>query len=196
MIDDADLEETLLTLAAVFKEMEVRWVIGGSYASSTYGESRATNDLDVIAPLSEMQARRLVEKLGDDFYAVEEVAVEATRRRSCFNVIDNRTFIKVDVFVPAAGPLGVGQLDRMRMVPLVRDLLFPVLAPEDVILQKLHWFRLGGETSDRQWRDICSVFSTSRDLDQRYLDGVAASEGLAALLARARADAFSEEPRF
>jgi hypothetical protein len=27
---------------------------------------------------------------------------DAARRHSCFNVIDNRSFIKIDVFVPAA----------------------------------------------------------------------------------------------
>jgi hypothetical protein len=72
MIADDDLEQTLLTISAAFDAVDARWAIGGSFASSTYGEVRATNDLDVIATLSEKQARTFVERLGDDFYAVPD----------------------------------------------------------------------------------------------------------------------------
>jgi hypothetical protein len=32
-----------------------------------------------------------------------------------------------------------------------------VHSPEDILLQKLRWFRLGGERSDRQWRDVLGL---------------------------------------
>jgi hypothetical protein len=35
-----------------------------------------------------------------------------------------------------------------------------ITSPEDVILSKLEWYRLGGEISDRQWRDIVGVLKT------------------------------------
>ena len=169
----------------------MRWAVGGSLASAAHGEPRATNDVDVVAMLSENQARDLVARLGEDYYADADAAADAARRRSCFNGIDKRSFIKLDVFVPAAGPLGVGQLDRTLLLdvfPGVRPV--PVLGPEDVILQKLRWYQLGGEVSDRQWRDIVSVLQTMRgELDGAYLDGVCVGTGLTALLERARSDA-------
>lgn len=65
-----------------------------------------------------------------------------------------------------------------------------VLGPEDVLLQKLAWYRLGGEQSDRQWRDICAILRMSRaSLDQGYLEEVARGTGLAGLLERAKLDA-------
>lgn len=106
-------------------------------------------------------------------------------------MIDQRSFIKVDVFVPGPGPLGDGQLTpaiRLALFPAVPPL--PLLGPEYVVLQKLQRYRLGGAVSDRQWRDIFAVLkAAARDLDGSYLDDVARATGLAALLARARREA-------
>ena len=45
-----------------------------------------------------------------------------------------------------------------------------LLSAEDVILAKLDWFRLGGEVSERQWRDILGVLKTQQDtVDIAYL---------------------------
>jgi hypothetical protein len=30
-------------------------------------------------------------------------------------------------------------------------------APDDILLAKLEWFRMGGETSERQWRDVLGI---------------------------------------
>jgi hypothetical protein len=154
MTEVDELATTLASLSVAFDTLGVTWAVGGSLASAAYGEPRATNDVDVVARLDEEGARRLGTLLGDDFYCSEESAVDAVRRRDSFNVIDQRSFLKVDVFVPASGPLGEGQLDRRREIALWGGLKIPVIGPEDVVLQKLRWFRMGGETSERQWRDI------------------------------------------
>jgi hypothetical protein len=188
MTDQDELGRALVAIADAFDALGVTWAIGGSLASAAHGEPRATNDIDIVATLDEAGARRLPELLGADFYADAEVAVEATRRRASFNVIDQRSFIKIDVFVPPAGPLGTGQLSRREMLEVLPGMrALPVLGPEDVVLQKLRWYRLGGEVSERQWRDILSVLRFSKaEIDDTYLDAVALPEGLGTLLERAR----------
>jgi hypothetical protein len=183
-----ELAATLNAIRAAFDALEIRWVVGGSLASAAYGEPRATNDIDVVALLDEGAARQFGRVLGPEFYFSEAAAVDAVRAHQCFNVIDQRTFIKVDVFVPDEGPLGRGQLKRRRMLELVGGVVVPVLGPEDVVLQKLRWFRMGGGVSDRQWRDLVQVVRAG-SLDDAYLDEVAATVGLQELLARARTDA-------
>ena len=190
MTNENDLSHPLLALAAALEALGVRWAIGGSIASGAHGEPRSTNDVDVIAELDERSARELVARLGEAFYADGDVAADAARRRSSFNVIHTVGFTKIDVFIPGRGPLGLGQLDRVRPLEILPGLrAFPVLAPEDVVLQKLRWYQLGGEVSDRQWRDIVQVLAKAATLDNVYLEAVATSEGLEALLTRARADA-------
>jgi len=55
-----------------------------------------------------------------------------------------------------------------------------VASPEDTVLTKLEWYRMGGEVSDRQWRDV-----QGERLDLLYLRQWAAALGVADLLERA-----------
>ncbi len=191
MTDPNELARTLVALGAALDGLGVRWAIGGSLASATHGEPRATNDIDVIALLNQDTARALCAALAGEFYADVDTALEAVRARRSFNVIDKTTFFKVDIFVPGPGPLGAGQLDRCRVMDVhLGARPFPVLSAEDIVLQKLRWYAVGGEVSDKQWRDILSVLRfAGDDMDQSYVDTVAQVSGLGDLLARARKDA-------
>ncbi|MFV0316747.1 MAG: hypothetical protein ACK5O2_07255, partial [Microthrixaceae bacterium] len=64
-----------------------------------------------------------------------------------------------------------------------------VTSPPDLILRKLWWFRLGGEVSDRQWRDVVSVIRVQGpELDLVALLSDATSVGLDDLARRAIED--------
>jgi hypothetical protein len=43
-------------------------------------------------------------------------------------------------------------------------------SPEDILLQKLRWYRRGGEVPGRQWRDIVAIILVHGErLDREYL---------------------------
>jgi len=180
---EEELRVTLVQVADAFEAIGATWAIGGSFASTVHGEPRATNDVDFIATFGLAEVAPFVRALGSSFYADEQMIRRAVRARESFNVIDERSFLKIDVFIPAPGAIGDGQLTRRRPYALTEHgpEVF-VLGPEDTILQKLRWYDLGGRTSDRQWRDIAGVFRVSRNLDQQYLSEVAALAGLSDLL--------------
>jgi hypothetical protein len=65
-----------------------------------------------------------------------------------------------------------------------------IATPEDALLHKLVWFRMGGETSERQWRDVLGVLEVQAGvLDDAYLDRWAVHLAVTDLLGRARTDA-------
>jgi hypothetical protein len=65
-----------------------------------------------------------------------------------------------------------------------------VTSPEDIILAKLEWYRMGGEVSERQWRDVLGVLKTRQgELDLSYLGKWAKELGVSDLLERALSEA-------
>ena len=65
-----------------------------------------------------------------------------------------------------------------------------ISSAEDNILSKLEWYRLGGEVSDRQWRDILGVIKTQGErLDLTYLRQWAAALNVTDLLEKALLEA-------
>ncbi len=191
MTDPDELGRTLAAVAAALDALSVKWAIGGSLASAAHGEPRATNGVDIIALLDEGTAVELAHRLEKVFYVDPESARSAARVRASFNVIDNESFIKIDVFIPPPGPMGAGQLDRRQTLGVLPGVpALPILGPEDTVVQKLRWFHLGGQVSERQWRDVVSVlhYSGSR-IDFAYVEEVAGAAGLGPLLENARADA-------
>jgi hypothetical protein len=63
---------------------------------------------------------------------------------------------------------------------------FYFAAPEDIILAKLEWFRLGEEISERQWSDVLGVLKVQAGrLDRDYLAKWAAELGIGDLMEKA-----------
>ena len=59
----------------------------------------------------------------------------------------------------------------------------PIASPEDTILSKLEWYRLGNEVSPRQWDDVTRVMKVlGQTVDQEYLKYNAAELGVIDLL--------------
>lgn len=178
-----ELRTTIATVARVLDELGVAWAIGGSFASTVYGEPRGTNNVDIVASLKSEHVDVFVQNLGDDFYADRVSIRQAVMTNDSFNLIDERSFFKVDVFVPPRGPLGEGQLQRRRRYALTAEgPEVSVLGPEDIVLQKLRWYRLGGGVSERQLRDVRSVVGLTPDLDLAYLRETARAAGMGELL--------------
>ena len=174
----------------VLQKLGIDYYIGGSIASIVYGKARTTRDVDFVLTIRPEDAPILVESLQGEFY-VDRVAVERSiADRECFNALDLQTIFQVDVFTPDRSPWIEEQFRRRTMHILgVRDESVAVYlcSAEDVILNKLEWFRLGNEVSRLQWDDALGVLAVQRGrLDDAYLDSWATQLGLAQLLSRAR----------
>jgi hypothetical protein len=187
LVDSEALQVTLL-VTNLLDELGIPYVIGGSMASIIHGMLRTTMDVDIVADMQSGQIFPFVTSLQDVFYVDEQMIQEAIRRRGSFNLIHLETMFKVDIFIPKARPFDQQQLKR-RKAEQIRpdsDEHIWVLTAEDVVLAKLDWFRLGGEVSERQWRDILGVLKTQQaSIDVDYLRQWAQSLGITDLIERA-----------
>lgn len=184
----ADPIAVALLVADALEALRLRYTVGGSLASSMSGEPRSTLDVDMVVAITENDIGPIVAALGTEFYVSEDALRRAVRERSTANLIHHRTSIKIDLFVMGSTPLDENQMQRRRRVQVSSDpdRFLYMHPPEDILLQKIRWFRRGGETSDRQWRDILGIVKVQGDrLDRDYLQRNAVLIGGEDLLRRA-----------
>jgi len=177
-----------LQVAGFLEALGIPYFIGGSLASAIHGISRATLDVDLIADLHLEAVEPFTELLGDAFYVDDQSIREAIRQRSSFNLIHRETMFKVDVFIRKARPYDQIQFTRrvLQSLAIEPERSVYIASAEDTILSKLEWYRLGGEVSERQWRDVQNVLKVQAGrLDQDYLRQWAAQLGILDLLERA-----------
>lgn len=159
-------------------------------ATSAYGEPRATHDVDLVARMAPSHVGPFVTSLADAFYADADVVMRAVRRSASFNVIHFETTEKIDVFCVSTNPFARHDLTNRRMLELLDGRMVPVAAPDDMVVEKLRWFRRGGEVSERQLRDVSGVIRVMGDqLDIDRMRHWAEHEGVLDLLERVMEEA-------
>jgi hypothetical protein len=179
------VEQTELLAFAVetLERLAIPYAIVGSIASGAWGESRFTQDIDVLVDLATENVAALCSAFPEsDFYVSQDAARDAVARRGQFNVIHPASGNKIDFMIAGDTPWAASQLKRIKRLPLFpsqdgafHDAAFA--APEDVILSKLNYFREGG--SDKHLRDIAGVLKISGDfVDRAYITRFAAEFGV------------------
>lgn len=189
----SDVSATLQPLLECLAALEIPYRIGGSLASSAHGLPRSSQDVDVIALVRPEHVAPLAARLQADYYLELDAVREAVEGRSAFNLIHLETMLKVDIFVRAGSPYEDEELRRRRRESLpggAQGNEVWLASPEDTVLAKLGWYRLGGEISDQQWRDVLGVITIQAGaLDIPFLRRWAAEFGTTDLLERALQEA-------
>ena len=97
--------EVLQRIAAVLDRCGIPYMLTGSFASVAYGSPRSTQDIDLVIEADASRLRALATNLPSGEYHFEfEDAIEALKRESLFNVIDQRTGWKIDMVIRKSRP--------------------------------------------------------------------------------------------
>ncbi len=183
-----EITRITLLVTQTLEQLDIPYAVGGSLASSLHGIMRATLDADIVAELRIEHIHPLISVLSQEFYADGEMMRDAIEHHSSFSLIHYETAYKVDIFIRKVRPYGRVQMERRQKSVISTDpeQSIYVTTPEDTILAKLEWYRLGGEVSERQWRDILGVIKARAEgLDLVYLQKWAAELQVVDLLEQA-----------
>jgi hypothetical protein len=170
--------ELLKHAVDVLERLEISYAIVGSFASSVWGESRFTQDIDILIRLPANLVKALCDAFPPtDFYVSEPAAHEAVSRYGQFNVIHPASGNKIDFMIAGESDWTTSQLARHKIVQFFPGQNAAVAAPEDVIIGKLIYFHEGG--SDKHLRDIIGILEFSGDLvDRDYIADFAEQLGV------------------
>jgi hypothetical protein len=173
-MDQADLLRYLLD---ALERLGLEYAITGSHASMAFGESRLTNDIDVLVALPPSSLPAFVASFPDpEFYVRLDGARHAVVSGGMFNVIHPGSGQKIDVIVPS------NEFDRWQLSRTVSAPVFPnrharFVSPEDLILKKMEYYREGG--SEKHLRDVAGVARvTGAGLDTLYIGSMSHRMGL------------------
>lgn len=174
------MEQTDLLKYAVetLERLGISYAIVGSFASGVWGESRFTQDIDILVRLpSQSVASLCAEFSAPDFYVSETAALEAAERHGQFNVIHPASGNKIDFMIAGRSDWTINQLARSIRIELFPGYHTNIAAPEDVIIGKLIYYREGG--SDKHLRDIAGIMAISDSLiDRSYIEDSAIKLGV------------------
>ncbi|MCP4757265.1 MAG: hypothetical protein GY866_40905 [Proteobacteria bacterium] len=176
-----------------FDKLGVSYYIGGSVASSAYGMARATLDVDMVSDLKGAHVKSLVKLLEQTYYISEGMILDAINNQSSFNLVHLETMLKVDVFILKDASYHKESFARRRKDTIDEDeesIELYLVSPEDIVLNKLVWYRMYGQDSERQWLDVLGVIKIQGNhLDVEYLKKWATELGLLELLDKAFGEA-------
>ncbi len=174
-----------LKVTAALEQLGIAYILGGSFASAIHGVVRTTQDSDILAEIKEEHIDAFMLALQEEFYLDDQMIRREVRQNGSFNIIHRESMFKVDIFIPHGRPFDQTQLSRAQPQQLSQELQTQamVCTAEDIILAKLEWYRLGGDVSERQWRDVIGIIKIQANrLDYAYLRTWAAELGVSDLL--------------
>lgn len=152
--------------ARLMDEAGVPYMVSGSIAMNFYAQPRMTRDIDIVIVLQRGEEEKFVSLLENDFYVDRNVVMEEAGRCGMFNVIHNRSIVKIDFIMRKEGEYDVAAFDRRRPIEIGGDRIW-LISPEDLVLAKLKWAR--ESLSEMQIKDVRSILASVDDLDMEYV---------------------------
>jgi hypothetical protein len=162
-------DEIFRDILAAFEQANVAHMVVGSFASNLYGVGRATQDIDIVVSATPDQINAFLSLLPKAKYYYDlNTALQASRRKDMFNILDMQSGWKVDVIF--VKPTAYHQLafQRRTAAEIESVPLFAATA-EDTIMAKLDWAKMG--ESLRQIEDVAGILQLRGDqLDRPYIE--------------------------
>lgn len=161
--------DLLLKISTCFNSLNIPYFVTGSIASIAYGESRFTNDIDIVADIKAEDIPGILKCFPEEEYYVSEESIKnAIYRKFQFNILHPTSGLKVDVVIKKRDDFDAVRFSRTYNFPM-DGVGVNFAAPEDVLLMKMKYYKMGG--TEKHIRDIMGMMKISKELiDLDYIE--------------------------
>ena len=160
--------EGLLKLLAVLNQLEIPYMLVGSYSSNIYGIPRSTKDADLVLQLNGDALNSLTKNLPEGIHFEDQSFFEmvtATRKELLY--IEGTNFV-IELFHLSSDPFDQSRFKRRVKANITEDLQVWFPTPEDVIVQKMRWAQTASRNKD--FDDVVAVLKVQTTLDFNYIN--------------------------
>ena len=161
-------------------------MVTGSIAMAFYATPSLTRNIDIVINLSGADADDFCTAFEEDYILDRDTVRQSILQRSMFNIINQRTLIKIDFIIRKNEEYRVCEFERRKQIVIQGKSVW-VVAPEDLILSKLCWAK--ASESELQLRDVKLLVQSVDNLDSEYLRDWATQLGVSLLLERVTSNA-------
>jgi hypothetical protein len=176
--------EGLLVLLGILNEVNVPYMMVGSYSSNFYGIPRSTKDADLVFEFESSLLKEIGNRLPPGLRFEDQSFFEmVTATRKELLLIDGSDF-QIELFHLSDDEFDRSRFGRRVKAELPGGMNVWMPRPEDVVVQKLRWAKGGARTKD--FDDVVSVLKFQRELDFPYIEHWCGIHGTLELLEQAR----------
>ncbi|MCL2305054.1 MAG: hypothetical protein FWC43_06885 [Planctomycetaceae bacterium] len=184
-----ELAELAQKIGVILQKHGIPYHLTGGVVASHYGETRNTQDVDIVIDFSKCRNKNaLFTDLKSELYVDRRTFDEAIQTNSMFQVLDIESVLRADIYVKSVLP----QFPKnVSWANIAGDITLPICSPEDSILSKLVWIKLG---SGRSRKDVVAMLRVQENLDNEYLEATAVQLDVKPILDELRKIAENYDP--
>jgi hypothetical protein len=133
----------------------------GALSSNLYGEPRQTDDADFVVELGNLPLSALVSHLGPDFHLDTQLGFETITGSNRYHVRHVDSEFLIELFLLTTDAHNQSRFARRKAIVFAGVPAY-VQTVEDVIVQKLRWYKRGHRQKD--FDDAKNVIATQAEI--------------------------------
>lgn len=161
--DSEEQNNVLRDYAGRLEKLGINYMLTGSMALVHYAMPRTTTDIDVVIELTTNDAGKFIKEFEEDFYFSQNRIKDAIYRNRMFNILDQRSIIKIDCVILKHDEFNQNAFLRRQRVNYTEDFQVWIISKEDLIISKLNWAKTS--RSEMQMRDVASILRNGYNED-------------------------------
>jgi hypothetical protein len=137
MLTELDI---LKDVTGKFDKLGIQYMLTGSLAMSYYVQPRMTRDIDLVVEILPGMIERIEQIFKTDYYLSVDSIKDAVKNEFIFNLIHNKSSIKVDCIIRKNDTYRKIEFERRKKIQLADTNIF-IVSKEDLVISKLFWIK-------------------------------------------------------